>query len=101
MDIRIGIKNSARELSFDSTESAAAIEKKVAEAIDNSTFVAPLAVTENIEIVRDCPAGTENGPEKINLDGSVTGLLGLLIATELNWADPEKNSNWESGESVT
>ena len=35
---------------------------KVAEAIDNSTFVAPLAVTENIEIVRDCPAGKEFNP---------------------------------------
>jgi serine/threonine protein kinase len=37
-------------------------EMKVAEAIDNSTFVAPLAVTENIEIVRDCPAGKEFNP---------------------------------------
>ena len=34
-------------------------EMKVAEAIADSTFVAPLAVTENIEIVRDCPAGKE------------------------------------------
>jgi serine/threonine protein kinase len=34
-------------------------EMKVAEAIDNSTAVVPLAVTENIEIVRDCPSGKE------------------------------------------
>ena len=37
-------------------------EMKVAEAIADSTFVAPLAVTENIEIVRDCPAGKEFNP---------------------------------------
>jgi serine/threonine protein kinase len=37
-------------------------EMKVAEAIDNSTAVVPLAVTENIEIVRDCPAGKEFNP---------------------------------------
>jgi hypothetical protein len=35
MDIRIGIKHSARELSFDTSESAAAVEKKVAEAIES------------------------------------------------------------------
>jgi serine/threonine protein kinase len=37
-------------------------EMKVAEAIADSTFVVPLAVTENIEIVRDCPAGKEFNP---------------------------------------
>jgi len=37
-------------------------EMKVAEAIADSTFVPPLAVTENIEIVRDCPAGKEFNP---------------------------------------
>ena len=37
MDIRIGIKHSARELSFDTSESAAAGEKKVAEAIESSS----------------------------------------------------------------
>jgi serine/threonine protein kinase len=37
-------------------------EMKVAEAIADSTFAAPLAVTENIEIVRDCPAGKEFNP---------------------------------------
>jgi hypothetical protein len=37
-------------------------EMKVAEAIDNSTAVVPLAVTENIEIVRDCPSGKEFNP---------------------------------------
>ena len=37
-------------------------EMKVAEAIDNSTAAFPLAVTENIEIVRDCPAGKEFNP---------------------------------------
>jgi len=37
MDIRIGIKHSARELSFDTLESAAAVEKKVAEAIESSS----------------------------------------------------------------
>ena len=38
-------------------------EMKVAEEIaDNSSFVVPLAVTENIEIVRDCPAGKEFNP---------------------------------------
>ena len=37
MDIRIGIKHSARELSFDTSESAAAIEKKVAEAIESDS----------------------------------------------------------------
>ena len=37
-------------------------EMKVAEAIADSTFVAPLAVTENIEIVRDCPVGKEFNP---------------------------------------
>jgi len=38
------------------------VEMKVAAAIDNSTAVVPLAVTENIEIVRDCPAGKEFNP---------------------------------------
>ena len=37
MDIRIGIKHSARELSFDTSESAAEVEKKVAEAIESSS----------------------------------------------------------------
>ena len=37
MDIRIGIKHSARELNFDTSESAAAVEKKVAEAIESSS----------------------------------------------------------------
>ena len=37
-------------------------EMKVAAAIDNSSFVPPLAVTENIEIVRECPAGKEFNP---------------------------------------
>lgn len=37
MDIRIGIKQSARELSFDTSETAAAIEKKVAESIDSGS----------------------------------------------------------------
>jgi hypothetical protein len=37
MDIRIGIKHSARELSFDTSESAAAVEKKVAQAIESSS----------------------------------------------------------------
>lgn len=37
-------------------------EMKVAEAIADSTFVLPLAVTENIEIVRDCPVGKEFNP---------------------------------------
>jgi len=38
------------------------VEMKVAAAIDNSTAVVPLAVTENIEIVRDCPTGKEFNP---------------------------------------
>ena len=37
-------------------------EMKGAEAMADSTFVVPLAVTENIEIVRDCPAGKEFNP---------------------------------------
>jgi hypothetical protein len=37
-------------------------EMNVAEAIADSTFAPPLAVTENIEIVRDCPAGKEFNP---------------------------------------
>jgi len=38
-------------------------EMKVAEAIADSSFVVPVAtVTENIEIVRDCPAGKEFNP---------------------------------------
>lgn len=37
MDVRIGIKNSNRELSFDSSESAADLEKKVATAIESET----------------------------------------------------------------
>lgn len=37
MDIRIGIKQSARELSFDTSETAAAIEKKVAESIESGS----------------------------------------------------------------
>ncbi len=34
MDIRIGIQNSARELSFESSQSAAEIETLVSQAID-------------------------------------------------------------------
>jgi hypothetical protein len=37
-------------------------EMKVAEEIADSGFVPPLAVTENIEIVRDCPVGKEFNP---------------------------------------
>ena len=37
MDIRIGIKQSARELSFDTSETAEAIEKKVAESIESGS----------------------------------------------------------------
>jgi hypothetical protein len=35
MDVRIGIKHSNRELSFEASESAADIEKKVAESMDS------------------------------------------------------------------
>ena len=35
MDVRIGIKQSSRELSFDSSESAAELEKKIATAIES------------------------------------------------------------------
>jgi hypothetical protein len=37
-------------------------EMKVAEAIADSSFAVPVAVTENIEIVRDCPVGKEFNP---------------------------------------
>jgi serine/threonine protein kinase len=37
-------------------------EMKVADAIADSSFMVPLAVTENIEIVRDCPPGKEFNP---------------------------------------
>jgi hypothetical protein len=37
-------------------------EMKVAEEIADSGFAPPLAVTENIEIVRDCPVGKEFNP---------------------------------------
>jgi serine/threonine protein kinase len=37
-------------------------EMKVTEAIADSSFMPPVAVTENIEIVRDCPAGKEFNP---------------------------------------
>jgi serine/threonine protein kinase len=37
-------------------------EMKLAEAIENSTAAVPLAITKNIEIVRDCPAGKEFNP---------------------------------------
>jgi hypothetical protein len=37
-------------------------EMKVADAIADSSFMVPLAVTENMEIVRDCPAGKEFNP---------------------------------------
>jgi hypothetical protein len=43
MDIRIGIKHSARELSFDSSESAAVVEKKIAEAIESGSKLINLA----------------------------------------------------------
>lgn len=45
MDIKIGIKHSTRELSFDSSESAAAIEKKVAEAIESDAKLISLTDT--------------------------------------------------------
>ncbi|CAB4638745.1 unannotated protein [freshwater metagenome] len=35
MDIKIGIKHSSRELSFDTSESAADLEKKIAASIDS------------------------------------------------------------------
>lgn len=35
MDVRIGIKHSNRELSFEASESASELEKKVAEGIDS------------------------------------------------------------------
>ena len=37
MDVRIGIKQSNRELSFDSSESASDLEKKIATAIESET----------------------------------------------------------------
>lgn len=36
MDIRIGITNSSREISFETTQSASEIEKIVADALDSS-----------------------------------------------------------------
>jgi len=54
MDIRIGIKHSARELSFDTAESAAAVEKKVAEAIESNSkgnvFLVPTEALAYLEI---------------------------------------------------
>ncbi len=35
MEIRIGIQNSPRELGFESTETPSAVQKKVADAIEN------------------------------------------------------------------
>lgn len=42
MDIRIGIQNSARELSFESTQSAAEIEALVSQAIDEGAKILKL-----------------------------------------------------------
>lgn len=43
MDVRIGIKHSNRELSFDSAESAFDLEKKVAAAIESETKLISLS----------------------------------------------------------
>lgn len=43
MDVRIGIKHSNRELSFDSAESATELEKKVAAAIESDTKLISLS----------------------------------------------------------
>jgi hypothetical protein len=37
MEIRIGIQNSPRELGFESSESPSAVQKKIADAIENGT----------------------------------------------------------------
>jgi Protein of unknown function (DUF3107) len=37
MEVRIGIQNSPRELGFESTESPAAVQKTVADAIENGS----------------------------------------------------------------
>ncbi len=62
MDIRIGIANSPREISFESSQAQAEIEKTVAEALDSkSTFlrladdkgkayIVPLATLAYVEI---------------------------------------------------
>ncbi|MEN9731384.1 MAG: hypothetical protein RL488_694 [Actinomycetota bacterium] len=42
MDIRIGIQNSPRELSFESNQSAAEIESLVSQAIDNGAKILKL-----------------------------------------------------------
>lgn len=42
MDIRIGIQNSPRELSFESNQSAAEIESLVSQAIENGTKILKL-----------------------------------------------------------
>lgn len=43
MDIRIGIRESSRELSFESAQSASEVEAQVATAIDTSAKVLKLA----------------------------------------------------------
>ena len=42
MDVRIGIKHSNRELSFEASDSAAELEKKVAESIESDAKVISL-----------------------------------------------------------
>ena len=42
MDIRIGIQNSARELSFESNQTAAEIETQVSQAIDSGAKILKL-----------------------------------------------------------
>lgn len=37
MEIRIGIQNSPRELGFESSESPAEVQKRIADAIENGT----------------------------------------------------------------
>lgn len=43
MDIRIGIANSPREINFESSQSAADVEKTVAEALDSDAKFVKLA----------------------------------------------------------
>lgn len=62
MDIRIGIANTGRELNFETSESADAVKKAVAEALDSSathvsfvdakgnTYIVPTAGLAFIEI---------------------------------------------------
>ncbi|MCS0499025.1 DUF3107 domain-containing protein [Protaetiibacter mangrovi] len=62
MDIRIGIANTARELSFESAQTAAEVEKTVAAALDSDAkflsltddkgklYVVPVAALAYIEI---------------------------------------------------